>query len=602
MLCIAAPLRAQVRSAPDSILSARADSIARADSVPGALPQAEVPFLTEVGMSHRWNRDSLFSTGAQTMADFLDRVPGLSTLRARFYLAPQVGAYNGDVAKVRLFLDGVELEALDPRGRGVTDLSLFPIAALEELIVERGAGELRLLMRSWRGPQVNTAQTRADVVTGDNRSNTFRGFLSRRARNGFAFQTMLQQRSTDDRQLGGDGDATTIFTRVGIVRPAWSLDATLVRVRTLQQSLSIFPVQSFLLVGRALPEYEQVQRDAYQRFGVGDVSRGRWLQLTAASRQHVERSLRRAAVLTSGFAADSADTTTTSTQFVASVGWSSSRARASLTERLRLVNGRTLHQPSARAGVDLGRLAATAYVERNPFRENTTGDVFVRLQATRWLAATGAVAYGTTGLLSVATDSTGVPDDVLLPVAKSARGELAIRVKGVWLQGGVVFRDSTVLLAPTIFNRATPAVSDGRAIGTTYQVIGPLFRGFSLQLNGVRWTESGLYRPKFETRSELAWRYRWMAPSGREGFRLLIAGTAEYRTRTLFPVLGSSASLSTASSFAATPMGLRLEFTIRDATIAAQVRNIANLRYSTVPGLLMPGALTTYGVRWSFWN
>jgi hypothetical protein len=226
----------------------------------------------------------------------------------------------------------------------------------------------------------------------------------------------------------------------------------------------------------------------------------------------------------------------------------------------------------------------------------------IRLQATPWLAATGAVAYGTTGLLSVATDSTGVPDDVLLPVAKSARGELAIRVKGVWLQGGVVFRDSTVLLAPTIFNRATPAVSDGRAIGTTYQVIGPLFRGFSLQLNGVRWSESGLYRPKFETRSELAWRYRWMAPSGREGFRLLIAGTAEYRTRTLFPVLGSSASLSTASSFAATPMGLRLEFTIRDATIAAQVRNIANLRYSTVPGLLMPGALTTYGVRWSFWN
>jgi hypothetical protein len=553
-------------------------------------------------MSHRWDRDSLFSTGALTMADFLDRVPGLSTLRARFYLAPQVGAYNGDVGRIRLFLDGVELEALDPRGGGVIDLTLFPLAALEELVIERGASELRLLMRSWRGPQVTTAQTRADVFTGDNRSNTFRGYLARRAKNGFAFQTMLQQRSTDDRQLGGDGDATTAFVRAGIVKPRWSLDATVVRVRALQQTLSIFAVPSFELVGRALPEFEQVQRDAYLRFGVGDVSRGPWLQLMAASRQHVERSPNRAANVDLGFAADSADTTTTSTQYVASVGWSSSRAQASITERLRLVNGRTLHQPSARAGLDLGRLTATAYVERNPFRENIAGDVFFRLQPARWIAATGALAYGTTGFLNVATDSTGIAEDVALPVAKSARGEVALRVKGLWLQGGLVVRDSAALLAPTVFNRALPLVVDGRAIGTTYQVSGPLFRGFSLHLNGVRWTDAGRYRPQFETRSELSWRWRWMGPSGREGFRLLVAGTAEYRTRAFFPLLDDDGTIFDAPTFAATPMGLRLEMTIRDATISAQIRNIMNLRYSTVPGLLMPGALSTYGVRWSFWN
>lgn len=601
MLCIAAPLRAQVRSAPDSILKARGDSIARADSVQGALPQAEVPVATEIGMSHRWNRDSLFSSGALTLADFLDRVPGLSTLRARFYLAPQVGAYNGDIGKLRLFLDGVELEALDPRSRGVVDLSLFPVAALEELVIERGANELRLHMRSWRGPQVNAAQTRADVYTGDNRSNTFRGFLSRRARNGFAFQAMLQQRSTDDRQLGGDGDATTVFTRIGIVKPKWSFDATLVRLRALQQPLLLFQVPSFLAVGREVPEYEQVQRDAYLRFGMGDVTRGPWLQLMAASRQNVEQTAFRAATLTRGFAADSADTTTTSTQYVASVGWSSPRARASVTERLRRVNGRTLHQPSVRGGVELGRLAASAYVERNPFRENTFADLLVRMQAAPWLAVTGALAYGTTGMLNVVTDSTGVPEDVALPVAKSARGEVAVRVRGMWLQGGVVVRDSSVLRATGLFNRATPLVSEGRAVGTTYQVVGPLFRGFSLHLNGVRWSNAGIYRPQFETRSELAWRYRWIG-AGKEGFRLLLAGTAEYRTRAFFPLIDDDGQVIAVSSAAATPLGLRLEFTLRDATISAQVRNLMNQRYSTVPGLLMPGALTIYGVRWSFWN
>ena len=601
MLSIAAPLRAQVRSAPDSILRARADSVVRADSVQGVLPQAEIPFLTEVGMSHRWNRDSLFSSGALTLADFLDRVPGMSTLRARFYLAPQVGAYNGDIGRVRLFLDGMELEALDSRSRGIIDLSLFPIAALDELVIERGAGELRLLMRSWRGPPVNSAQTRADVYTGDNRSNTFRGYLSRRARNGFAFQAMLQQRSTDDRQLGGDGDATTVFTRIGIVKPKWSLDATLVRVRALQQPLQIFPVPSFELVGRPIPAYEQVQRDAYLRFGMGDVTRGRWLQLMAISRQHVEQTPFRGANRALGFAVDSADTTSTSTQYVASVGWSSTRARASFTERVRRVNGQTLQQPSVRAGVDLGRLAVTAFVERNPFRDDITGDLFLRMRAAPWLAVTGALAYGTTGTLNVATDSIGVPEDVALPVAKSARGEVAIRVRGIWLQGGAVFRDSAVLRATGLFNRAAPLVADGRAIGATYQVVGPLFRGFSLHLSGVRWTDAGIYRPKIETRSELAWRYRFIG-AGKEGFRLLLAGTAEYRTRTFFPLYRNDGSLVPVPSFPATPLGLRLELTIRDATISAQVRNLMNQRYSTVPGLLMPGALTIYGVRWSFSN
>ncbi len=610
LLLGAASLRAQARSLPDSVLKARADSIARADSVRGELPQAEVPLNTEVGMSHRWNRDSLFSSGALTLADFLDRVPGFTSLRARFYLAPQVGSYNGDVARVRLFLDGVELEALDPRSRGITDLTLFPLAALEELVVERGAGELRLLMRSWRGPQVTTAQTRADVYTGDNRSNTFRGYLARRAQNGFAFQAMLQQRSTDDRQLGGDGDATTVFTRAGIVKPKWSLDATLVRVRALQQPLAIFPNTLFQAAGRPLPAYEQVQRDAYLRFGMGDVTRGPWLQVIAASRENVEQSPTRAADATRGFAADSADTTTTSTQYVATVGWSSPRAHASATERLRRVAGRTLHQPSVRLGVDLGRFTGTAYAERNPFREVTSADLFLRLQATPWLAASGAVSYGTTGSITIPidsssiaipVDSTDVVASLALPTARSARGEIAVRVKGVWLQGGLVVRDSAVLRPPGLFDRATPVTAEGRAIGSTLQVIGPLFRGFSIYVNGIRWNEPGLYRPQTEVRSELAWRYRWVGAGG-TGFRLMLAGTSEYRTEAFVPYLRPDGSVDVLPTFPTTPLGLRLEFTIRDATISAQVRNIIGTRYSTVPGLLMPGTLAVYGVRWSFWN
>ena len=598
---VAVPLAAQGRTAADSILKMRADSIARADSAIGALPQAEVPLLTEVGMSHRWNRDSLFSTGALTLADFLDRVPGLASLRARFYMAPQVGAYNGDVARVRLFLDGIELEAIDARSGGITDLSQFPIAALEELVVERAADELRLLMRSWRGPTRITAQTRADVYTGDNRSNTFRGFLARRAHNGFALQAMLQQRSTDDRRLGGDGDATTIFTRIGIIKPRWSIDATLLRVRSSQQLLSLVPVTAYELVGRPIPAYQQVQRDAYIRFGAGDVNRGPWLQLLAASRQNVENTTHRAADVTNGFLADSADTTRNSTQYVASVGWAAARARFSATNRLRIVDGEMLNQPSARVGFDLGRLTLSAYGERNPFDKVTRADAFFRLRPVPFFAVTGAASYGTTGSLLLPLDSTSKKELVFFPVAKAARAEVAIRVGRLWIQGGAVLRDSAVIRAPAIFDRTTPVTVEGRVTGATFSVVGPLFKGFSVHVSGVQWENAGWYRPQTEVRSELTWRYHFTG-AAKTGFDFVLAGQSEYRSGAFVPIFNANGGINALPTFPATPLGVRAEFTLKDATISVQLRNIVDAPYTTVPGLLMPGPLTVYGVRWTFWN
>jgi len=479
---------------------------------------------------------------------------------------------------------------------------LFPIGALEELVVERGANELRLLMRSWRGPQRLTAQTRADVLTGDNRSNTFRGYLARRAKNGFAVQAMLQQRSTDDRRLGGDGDATTIFTRVGIVKPTWSIDATLLRVRATQQTLSLINEDSYLAAGRQIPRYEQVQRDAYVRLAIGDVDRGRWLQLMAVSRNNKEQTPFRSRDLTNGFAADSADTTSTSMQYVATAGWSSPRLRVSATERLRRVGGRTRHQPSARVGIDLGRVTISGWGERNPFDEVTRADVFVRLQPVARFAVTGAVSYGTTGSLDLPRDSTNVLERVFLPVAKAARGEVAIKVGSLWLQAGAVIRDSAVLRAPALFDRAAPAVLEGRALGATFTIVGPLFRGFSLHMQGTQWENVGWYRPQTQVRSELTWRYHWTGATKTGGFDFLLAGQAEYRTSAAFPALGSNGQVIVLPTFGGTPLGLRAEFTLKDATITAQVRNLLNLPYSTVPGLLMPGPLTVYGIRWSFWN
>jgi hypothetical protein len=506
------------------------------------------------------------------------------------------------VARVRLFLDGVELEPLDPRSGGVTDLSQFPLGALEELVVERGANELRVLMRSWRGPLRTTAQTRADVLTGDNRSNTFRGFLARRSKGGLAVQTMLQQRSTDDRRLGGDGDATTIFARFGYLQPGWSLDATLLRVRSAQQTLALFSGPQFPAFGRAIPRYDQTQRDISLRLGVGNVTRGPWLQLIAATRRNDEVSPRREqANTTDRFPVDTVDTLTVSTQYVASAGWASERAQFSGTHRLRLVGGRTLQQPSARVGIDLGRVAVAGYVERNPFDDVIRIDAFAKALLLPRFALSGALAVGSSGTAQVLRDAGGTVG-VSLPPSRALRGEAAVKIGSLWLQGGAVIRDTVVLRAPSLFDRSIRPIGEGRVVGATYSVYGPLVKGLSLHVKGTQWENTGWYRPQTEVRSELTWRYHWTGATQTGGFDLVVAGDAEYRSRSQTPFVQTNGTVIPLTTLRSTPLGLRLEITLKDATLMAQFRNVLNTQYTTVPGLLMPGALTVYGIRWTFWN
>ena len=94
-------------------LRARAarDSIKR-DTIKAPFTHAELPNDVAIGARLHWDRDALFASGALTLADLLDRVPGLATLHAGWIGSPAVGAYS------RL-LDGIESrEAVTQHGIG----------------------------------------------------------------------------------------------------------------------------------------------------------------------------------------------------------------------------------------------------------------------------------------------------------------------------------------------------------------------------------------------------------------------------------------------------------------------------------------------------
>jgi hypothetical protein len=138
--------------------------------------------------SPAFRRDSILATGAMNLADLLDRVPGVTTYRSGWLAGIHAASYNGDGTRIRMFLDGVELDAIEPRNGGMLDLTDVQLWNLDEVLIERAPGEVRVWMRSMTVTSTTPA-TRVDIFTGDLNTNAFRGFLSRRWRNGMAFSS-----------------------------------------------------------------------------------------------------------------------------------------------------------------------------------------------------------------------------------------------------------------------------------------------------------------------------------------------------------------------------------------------------------------------------
>jgi hypothetical protein len=140
------------------------------DTIKAPLAHAERPLLLGVGSQYHWDRDSIFSSGADNLLDLLSTIPGVTVFRSGWLASPQYAAYLGDPGRVRVFLDGVELEPLDQRAGGVLDMSEAQLWSLEDVSVERGGDELRVYLRSWSVRRTTTS-TRIDVETGDQGTN-----------------------------------------------------------------------------------------------------------------------------------------------------------------------------------------------------------------------------------------------------------------------------------------------------------------------------------------------------------------------------------------------------------------------------------------------
>jgi hypothetical protein len=558
----------------------------RADSIKAPTPGAEMPPSLEIGDVLVWGRDALFASGALTLGDLLERVPGLTVFRTGWLGSPEQGAYIADVGRLRIFSDGMELPALDQRNGGTIDLSFVQLWPLEEVRVERGASEVRVHLRSWR-VRSTTPATRVDVGTGDAETNGYRGYFGRRFGSGQALQVGAFQFTTRDTPGVGDADQLSLFGRAGWARGRFAFDVTYLRTkreRTVQPRLRAS--------GRPdLPNLNATNGDLYVRAAYMDAARGLWGQLTAGQLKHDHsRQL--------GTDEASADATTDSTafsarqrQYVAAAGWL--RGALSLSATTRLFEGDSARDfvTALRGSWETRRIAIGALAEDRPDRAARAFEVQGRVLPLPSLAIAGAVAK------TLADGGSRIPSSLAF------RGEAGLRLGRVWLGGGLLSRDTAHIIAPVVFDTGFAGRRVGAATGVFAFLRGKVWKDVGVDLMGTKWDSAGAYTPKYQTRSRLYFDsdMRGRYPSGNLG--ILFVLQHEYRSPALFllrPVGATTPQPLRSSEFRS--YGLLLEIRLLQATLSYQYRNMINAPYEQVPGFRNMSAVQYYGVRWNFYN
>lgn len=560
-----------------------ADTLAKPprDTLKAPFAVSERPSAPELrGRQWVWDRERIYITGAHNLAELVAEVPGASLVRSSYLMAPTSVSWFGEPGRVRVFFDGVEYDALDPRTGGQIDLATIPLYGLEEVAVERAAGEIRVHLRSWR-VENTTPTTRVDVSAGAENLTVYRGYLGRRYDSGMGFQVAAQQFSVLNGLTRGDGDSFGGFGRLGWARGDWSVDGVVMSTGRLRAGTRRYirtaPEEN------ALARFEGSERLAYLRFGWRQPDAdGVWLQAIAATQQYLEDDS-----LASSATTPDPDTLRSQAQYLFTGGLTRGPLRLSAAARYRVADGAGRLAPSARASWDAGRLSLAGSADLQGPDSTRRLDAAARVQLLRWLHVGGAASRHTPSV-----DAAGGPP------RRTERAEVGLEFRRRWITAGVVQRSEAQVAGMPVFDSLYIPALIPESQGLLLGLGGPIWGPFTIEGHVVDWGDEQLYRPKVQARAQLSVETalrRWLK---RDTFLLRASFLHEYRSDMLTPAPGGSFARAKGASAISTLLDIRLG----SAHIFWHNRNFAGQVYETVPGFLMPRLIQQYGVRWDFWN
>ncbi|HEX6588793.1 MAG TPA: hypothetical protein VF039_07200 [Longimicrobiales bacterium] len=236
---------------PDDTVTLERDSLADTLSVPRLVP-LPLPRPLEPSYANgvwQWNRAELLRSTAVSVADLLERIPGLSRFRAGWVTQPELvvspAALSGDV---EVLLDGYPL---DPLTSTTLDLSRIGITDLERVRVERRGGRLCVELTPLehptpRGgyettPDSGSAYTRVEIVTGDFDTDGLSGvFMAPRFLFG-PFVAAISRLNSDGLGRTQPGRTTGAWLRWSLMRERWGIHAEYRRAGLRRDDSSPFP-------------------------------------------------------------------------------------------------------------------------------------------------------------------------------------------------------------------------------------------------------------------------------------------------------------------------------------------------------------------------
>lgn len=564
-------------------MKTEADSTVRKDTVKAPIGVMAAVRVSEIGPEYRWTGNQIFATGAITLADLLARIPGISILRSGGMLSPQIASSMGATGRVKIYLDGVQLDNLDQRD-ATLDLAWIPLWSLEEVSVDRVAGEVRVNLRSLT-VRSTTPYTRTDVYTGDEDTNLYRGFYGKRFSPGHLVQFGAEQSNTSSVR-GGSGDKLSVMSRLGTSNKRWSLDVFANRThgrRDIQKS----PVDSI-----PIPEYDATTTTAYLRFVAGNAMNGPWAAAIVSHLGFTESGPRADSVraLANRIPRDTVDTARSERQVLLRAGLTRARWRATIEDRVRNVDAKTYHDFTGGAQVSLGFLTAGGSLKRSEF-EASRVEGWARYQPLSFLALNASAARNSAPSNSSPSYSGSSPETRFL------QAEAGVRLFGPWLSLGILTQDTLVTGAPTVFQQGFSGSTSGEGKATYATLRGSFLRDFSFDAFALQWDKEAFYRPRTQVRTELRYLSKWLSRFPKGEFELNTAVTHTYNSRTYFRRSATASSIDPAQH-----LDFLLEIKILRGVASYQLRNVTGYAYENLPGFIAQRALNIYGIRWEFWN
>lgn len=173
----APPDSAQAPDSADALELAEelADSIS-ADTIFYNLPalDRDVPSGFATGV-WEWDRDGIMASGANTLGELVQEVPGVVPLYGGDYGTPMaLSAFGGGGGGYRVFRDGFELYPVEG---GVVDLQHVGLVGVQRIRLDRSLGSLRIDLWSHRHDDGRPFSV-VEAGTGDLDTNLFRGVFA----------------------------------------------------------------------------------------------------------------------------------------------------------------------------------------------------------------------------------------------------------------------------------------------------------------------------------------------------------------------------------------------------------------------------------------